>query len=138
MEELKRIILTLNARNLEFIGVHNFIVREKKIVQLYDAEVPQYCLFLSTEKEDYGSTVTVSKKRYEQAKPGESFGLCGVIRNIKRGDFILVTENINPETAIKQAVRTSRLKMTFLMTVLGLFVGTVLIFVYTSRHFFWN
>lgn len=130
MEELKRIILTLNPRNLEFIGVSKFITREKKIIKLYEAEVPQYCLFLSTEAGDYGSTVTVSRKKYEQAKLGKVYGLCGVIRNIKRDDFIIVTEDTNPETAIKHVVRKSILKVIFIMIVLGMFLGTMLILVY--------
>jgi hypothetical protein len=138
MEELKRIVLTLNARNLEFIGAFRFIVREKKIVKLYRAEVPQYCLYLSTETGDYGSTVTVSKRKYQQAKLGDFFGLCGVISNINRSDFILITEETNPETAIKQAVRTSRLKMAFLMMVLGLFFGAVLTFAYALKYLSWN
>lgn len=134
MDELKRIVLTLNARNLEFIGAYKFIVREKKIIKLYRSEMPQYCLYLSTETEDYGSTVTVSKRKYQQAKLGAYFGLCGVISNINRSDFILVTEETNPKTAIKQAVRTSRLKMAFLMIVLGLFFGSVLTFAYALKH----
>ena len=137
-EEMKRIILTLNSRNLEFIGVYNFITREKKIVKLYEAEVPQYCLFLSTETGNYGSTVTVSRKRYEKARIGQVYGLCGVIRNIKRDDFIIVVEHTDSETAIKQVVRKSRLKMVFIMVLLGLFLWTCQTFIYVFQHFSWN
>jgi hypothetical protein len=126
----REIILTLNTYNLEFIGVFKFLVREKKIVKLQGAEVPQFCLYLSTETGDYGSTVTVSKKKYEQAKVEESFGLCGVIKNIKHDDFFLVTENTDPDEAIKKAVRKSWAKMIFIMVVFGLFLCSLLIFAY--------
>jgi hypothetical protein len=125
---LKNIILTLNARNLEFVGVFDFLVRDKKIVKLHEAEVPQFCLFLSTETGRYGSTVTVSGKKYNQVRLGEIYGLCGVIKNIKHNDFILVTENANPDTAIRQAVLKSWGKMIFIMLVLGLALVNMLIF----------
>ncbi len=127
---LTLIILTLNPRNLEFIGVFQFITREKKIIKLYEAEVPQYCLLLSTEAGGYGSIVTVSRNKYEQVKLGKVYGLCGVIRNIKRGEFIIVTEDTNPETTIKHVVGKSISKMIFIMIMLGMFLGTILILVY--------
>lgn len=133
-EEFKRIILSLNADNLEFMGVFKFLVREKKIVKLHEAEVPQYCLYLSAESGAYGSTVTVSKKKYEQVRTGGVYGLCGIIKNIKYDDFILVTDNTDPDTAIWQAVRKARGKLLFIMIVLGLGIGTLLLFMYPMLH----
>jgi hypothetical protein len=122
--------MTLNGHNLESIGVFHFLVREKKIVKLHEEEVPQYCLYLSTETGEYGSTVTVSRKKYIQARVGKLYGLCSVIRNIKHDYDIVVTDETDPEHAIKKTVHSSRLKMTFLMVVLGLCSGTVMIFLY--------
>lgn len=133
-EVFKRIVLTMNPRNLEFIGAYNFITREKKIVKLQEAEVPQYCLYLSTEAGDFGSTLTVSRKKYEKAKLGQVFGLCGVIRNIKRDNFFLITEDTESGIAIKQVVIKSWLKLIFILFVLGLFIWTSQIFIYLLLH----
>lgn len=137
-EEFKRIIFTLNARNLEFVGAFKFIAREKKIIKLHEAEVPQYCLFLSTETEDYGSTVTVLRKKYEKARVGQVYGLCGVIRNVKRDGFFVVTGDTDSEKAIKHMVRKSWLKMIFILIILGLFLWSLQTFVYALQHLSWN
>jgi hypothetical protein len=136
--EFKNIVMTLNTCSLEFVGVYHFFVREKKVVTLHEAEVPQYCLYLSTETEDYGSTVTVSRKKYEQARLGKLYGLCSVIKNIKHDYYIVYTEDANPDTAIKQLVRKSRLKMLFFITILGLCLGTLLSFIYPLLYLSWN
>jgi hypothetical protein len=133
-DEFRKILLTLSMWNLKYIGVFKFFVRDKKIVKLQEAEVPRYCLYLSTETEDYGSTITVSRKRYDQAKLGKYYGLCGVIRNTRHDDFILITENTNPDTAVSQVVKKSWAKMLFVMIVLGLCMWSILIFIYPLLH----
>lgn len=129
-EEVKKIVFTLNPRNLEFIGVYKFITRKKKIIKLYQSELPQYCLLLSTETGDYESIVIRTREKYEQAKLEKVYGLCGVIRNINRDDFIIVTDDTDPETAIKHVVRNSIFKMIFIMFVLGLFFVSLINLVY--------
>lgn len=128
-EEVKKIFFTLNPRNLEFIGVYKFITRKKAIIKLYQSELPQYCLLLSTETGDYESVVIRTKEKYKQAKLEKVYGLCGVIRNINRDDFIIVTDDTDPEIAIKRVVRNSILKMIFIMFVLGLFFLSMVTFV---------
>ena len=134
--EFKKIIMTLNILDLEFVGAFNFIVREKKIVTLQGDEVPQYCLFLSAEGGGFGSTVTVAKDKYAQAKVEKPYGLCSVIRNIKHDYYIVVTEEANPEAAIRKTMRKSWLKMIFIMIVLCLCLGNALFFLYALVHFF--
>lgn len=127
----KKVVLTLIPHNLEFIGTFEFIVREKKIIKLHEAEVPQYCLYLSTETGQYGTTVIVSKKDYVLARLGKSYGVCGVIKNIKHDDFILITKNTNPDKAIKQAVLKSWGVIFFIAMVLGLSLSFPLIIIFT-------
>lgn len=134
--EFKKIIMTLNILNLEFVGAFNFIVREKKIVKLYEAEVPRYCLFLSAEGGEYGSTVTVSKNKYVLAREGKPYGLCCVIRNIRHDYYIVAADETNPEAAIRKIVQKSWLKMIFILIVLSLCLGNVLFFICALVSFF--
>jgi len=137
-EEFKRIIRTLNPWNLEFIGAFEFFTLDKKIVKLKGAEIPKFCLYLSTKTGEYGSTVTVDRKNYDRARVGKPYGLCGVIGNLKHEDFIMVTENTDPDIAIKQMVGRSWAKLFFIMVVLSLCLGSLLIFLYPLLHISWN
>jgi hypothetical protein len=117
---IKNMLLTLNARNLKFIGVDKFTVRDKKIIKLKDTELPQFLVLLSTETGMYESIITVSEKRYNQLRKGEFFGSCGIIKNIRHSDFTLLTENINSNSAIIQTVLKSWGKLIFIFIVMGL------------------
>lgn len=126
-DEFRRILMTLNAGNLEYIGPFQFITSEKKIIKPKDAEVPRHCLYLTTQSGEYASTVTVSKANYERAKVDEPYGLCGVIKNPYHSDFILITEKTEPEAAIRQAVKRAWGEMFFFLFVCCLFLFSVLL-----------
>jgi hypothetical protein len=127
-DEFKRMLLTLNAQSLDYTGPFLFITKEKKIVKLREAELPVFCLYLSADKEGYGSTLAVPKSRYDKAREGTPYGMCGVIKNIGHGDFFIITENTEPGAAIRQAVKRAWGEMLFIIFVCCLFLLSVLIF----------
>ena len=126
----KNMIYTLNPFNLKNIGVHNFIIRDKNIIKLKNSDVPSYLVHLTSEGDLYDSVVSVSKKKYNQSKKGEPFGLCSVIRNRKHPEFIMVTEDTDPEKSIRHIVLKAWGMLAFFSLVLVFTFLTLLYFVF--------
>jgi hypothetical protein len=122
-------LFTLNAWNLECIGVFNFIVVDKKIIKLKESDATKYMVRLSTDTGSYDSIISVSKMKYDRSEKGKSFGSCSVIRNIMHEDFITVVAKDNPQKAIRSLVLKSWGILLFLLIVLGLTAFTLLFFI---------
>ncbi len=116
----KNIVFTLFLYNLKFVGLFEFIVLEKAIIKLHNSDATNFCLYLSTKDGQYSSTVIVSEKNYNKAVCNKDYGVCSVIKNVKHDDFILISENTNPDTVIRQIVLKSWCKMIFILFVLAL------------------
>jgi hypothetical protein len=127
-DEFRRMLLTLNARNLDYSGPFRFVTKEKKIVKLHGAELPRFCLYLSADKEGYGATLAVPKNRYDKAREGTSYGMCGVLKNIRHNDFFIITENTEPGAAVRQAVKRAWGEMLFFLFVCCLFLFSIMLF----------
>jgi hypothetical protein len=132
--EFKRMLFTLNARNLIYEGPFRFLTKEKKIVKLHGAEIPRFCLYLSAENEAYGSTLAVREDRYDKARTGTPYGMCGVIKNVRHDDFYIITENTEPDAAIRQAAKRARGEMLFFLIVCCLCLVSIMLFMLPLFH----
>ena len=129
----KRMFLTLFKRNLYFVGVFEFWVREKKIIKLHSQEIPSYWLYLSTIDNKYSDTLVVKPKEYDKYHLNKCFGKCGVVSHKHKEGYYIVTKNTEAKAAIKEATGFSKIQFIFLVIICILVVISLLIMIKRIR-----
>lgn len=125
--------LTLFKRNLYFVGVFEFWVREKKIIKLHSQEIPSYCLYLSTIDNKYSDTLVVKPKEYDKYHLNKYFGKCGVVGHKHKKGYFIVTKKTEAKAAIKEATGFSKIQFIFLIIICILVVISLLIMIKRIR-----
>ena len=122
---VKRILLTFRKNNLEPLGVHDCIVKEKAIVKPPDRESEHYVLFLETIDKKYSGMLTVSKNEYNKAIIDSCFGKCTIIKPYLRDECYFVNEE-NPDKALSKISLKSKVELLFLTLIILLFILSVI------------
>ena len=126
----KNIFFTLNFYHLKLVGTFEFIVLDKRVKASRSSESETFFIYLSTKDKEYSSTIVVSQDNFNKAKVNRPYGMCSVVKNIKHPEFIFITEDTNPGTAIKKTVIKSWGKLLFFLLALALCCQLPILIIY--------
>lgn len=130
---MKRIWLTLRKKNLEVVGVYEFLVNNKDIIKLYKQSGKAYILDLETPDGKCGGMLVVGPIEYKKAEIGTIFAKCTLLRHKKDKDYYIIAKSSIPEIALKEVTKESKI---YLFILLLIILGTILSVVYLSVNFF--